>query len=66
MLVLFAVLSFINLRFVPLVFIMPALIFIIRMIQDIKIKNDKQASKNLTTAIIFVIAVAISIRLINL
>lgn len=66
MLTLCIVLSFINLRFAPLVFIMPALIFVIRMIQDIKIKNDKQASKNLTTTIIFVIAVAISIRLINL
>lgn len=66
LIILFAVLSFINPQFFPLVFIIPAILFLVRMIQDIRKKNDKQASRNLTTTIIFVIGIAISIRLVNL
>src|SRR5699024_12012509 len=49
------ILSVFNISFIPFIFSFPAILFLVRMVQDFRGKNDSQASKNLTTAVIFVI-----------
>ena len=59
------ILSIFKMSFIPLIFSFPAILFLVRMVQDFRGKNDSQASKNLTTAVIFVIIFAITFRLLN-
>lgn len=66
LIILFGISSFFYPQLLPIIFIIPAFIFLVRMIQDIRIKNDKKASKNLTTMIIFIIGIVIATRVINL
>lgn len=63
--ILAVILSLFNYTFIPLIFSFPAILFLVRMIQAFRKKDDKQASKNLTTAVIFVIIGAIVYRLIH-
>lgn len=59
------ILSVFNISFIPFIFSFPAILFLVRMVQDFRGKNDSQASKNLTTAVIFVIIFAVTFRLLN-
>jgi len=63
--ILAVILSIFNISLIPFIFSFPAILFLVRMVQVFRGKNDSQASKNLTTTVIFVIIFAITFRLLN-